>query len=290
MSKLCPGIIRSIVTTALIAITSATHAQPAPPVSSPAQLPSSKPQAPAVAVPTRTPTKQDLQLLSKAAGIFWKTDRSETESKVLLRGTKNGITINSIMQVKTIVQTGGKFRSQLTISLIGSTVKATYIIVSNGRDVWIHRPDRNEYTKTTFAAFDDNQIFIGISSFLFLSLNEKDRQEIITSLGTDRDLILNLNLPKPNNLQLITRQIDGVNLSAYSFDIEKSKADVFLSPENANLHKIEFSSQEPSLDMLFSETIINRSSQVNITDRTFTFTPPKGTKKVKSIKIELVAL
>jgi outer membrane lipoprotein-sorting protein len=290
MSKLCPGIIRTIITTALVAITSAAHAQPAPPVVSPAPAPSTKPQTPAVIVPTTAPAKQDLKLLSKAAGIFWQTDRSETESKVLLRGTKDGITINSTMQLKTIVQTGGKFRSQLTIALIGSTVKATYVIVSNGRDVWIHRPDRNEYTKTTVTAFDDNRIFIGISSFMFLSVNEKNRQELITSLGTDQDLILNLNLPKQNNLQLKIRQIDGMNLSAYSFDMGKAKADVFLSPENANLHKVEFSSQETSLDMLFSETIINRNSQVNITDRTFTFTPPKGTKKVKSIKIELVAL
>jgi outer membrane lipoprotein-sorting protein len=280
MSKLCPGIIRTIVTTALIAITSATQAQQAP-------LPSSKPQPPAVVVPTTAPTKQDLKLLSKAAGIFWQTDRSETESKVLFHGTKNGVTIDSTIQLKTIAQTGGKFRSQLTFTPIGSTVKATYVIVSNGADVWIHRPDRNEYTKTTFAAFDRDRVWIGISSFLFLSVDEKSRQQLIDSLGTDRDLIINLNPPKPKDLQWATRQIDGVNFSIYSFDVEKFKVDVFLPPENAHLQKIEFSSQEPILDLTFSETIIKRSSQVTITDRTFTFAPPKGTKKVKSIKIAL---
>lgn len=276
-----------IVSTALIAIASTTQAQPAPPVSAP--LPSTKPQTPAVVTPTTAPTKQDLKLLSKAAGIFWQTDRSETESKVVLGGTSDGITINSIMQVKTIVQTGGKFRSQLTFTPIGSKVKATYTIVSNGKNVWIHRPDRNEYTKTTFTAFDGDMIFIGISSFMFLSVDEEGRQNLTTSLGTDKDLILNLNLPKPKDLQWANRQVDGINLSMYSFDIEteKAKIDIFLSPENANLHRIEFSSKEPTLDMNFSETIIKRSSQVNITDRTFTFIPPKGTRKVKSIKIAL---
>jgi hypothetical protein len=287
MSKLCPGMIRTIVTTALVAMTSATHAQPAPPAASPAPAPSSKPQIPAVVVPTTAPTKQDLKLLSKAAGIFWQTDRSETESKVLFHGVKDGVTIDSTIQLKTIAQTGGKFRSQITFTPIGSTVKATYVIVSNGGDVWIHRPDRNEYTKTTFAGFDRDRVWIGVSSFMFLSVDEENRQKLIASLGTDRDLIVNLNPPKPKDLQWANRQIDGVNLSIYSFDMDKFKVDVFLPPENANLQKIEFTSQESNLDLIFSETIIKRNSQVNITDRTFTFTPPKGTRKVKSIKIAL---
>jgi outer membrane lipoprotein-sorting protein len=281
MSKLSSGIIRTIVITSLVAIASAIQAQPAP-------SPNTKPQTPAVVAPTTAPTKQDLKLLSKAAGIFWQTDRSETESSMVLRGTSDGITINSVMQVKTIVQTGGKFRSQLTFTPIGSKVKATYTIVSNGKNVWIHRPDRNEYTKTTFAGFNEDMVFIGISSFMFLSIDEEGRRNLMTLLGTDRDLILNLNLP-PKDLQWANRQVNGVNLSVYSFDaeIEKAKIDIFLSPENANLYKIEFSSKESNLDIIFSETIGKRDSQVNITDRTFTFTPPKGTKKVKSIKIGL---
>ena len=284
MSKLFPKIIRTLVTTALVAITSATQAQQAPPT---APLPSSKTQTPAVVVPTTAPTKQDLKLLSKAAGIFWQTDRSETESKMVFHGTNSGITIDSTIQIKTIAKTGGKFRSQITFTPLGSTAKASYIIVSNGTDVWIHRPDRNVYTKTTVVAFERDQFWIGISSFMFLRIDENMRQELITSLGTDQDLIVNLNPPKPKDLQFTTRQANGMNLSIYSFNIDKFKVDVFLPLENANLQKIEFSSKEPNLDLTFSETIINRSSQVNITDRTFTFTPPKGTKKVKSIKIAL---
>ena len=280
MSKLCPGIIRTILTTALISIASATQAQQVP-------LPSPKTQPPTVVVPTTAPTKQDLKLLSKAAGIFWQTDRSETESKMVFHGTNSGITIDSTIQAKTIVKTGGKFRSQITFTPLGSTAKATYIFVSNGVDVWIHRPDHNEYTKTTVAAFDRDRFWIGISSFMFLTIDEKMRQELITSLGTDQDLIINLNIPNPKNLQWANRQVDGVNLSVYSFNIDKFKVDVFLPLESANLQKIEFSGKEPSLDLTFSETIIKRSSQVNITDRTFTFTPPKGTKRVKSIKIAL---
>ena len=280
MSKLCPRIIRTIITTALIATSSATQAQQAP-------VPSSKTQIPATVAPATAPTKQDLKLLSKAAGIFWQTDRSETESKMVFHGTNSGITIDSTIQAKTIVKTGGKFRSQITFTPLGSTAKATYLFVSNGVDVWIHRPDINVYTKTTVAAFDRDRFWIGISSFMFLTIDEKMRQQLITSLGTDQDLIVNLNPPKPKDLQLTTRQDNGMNLSIYSFNIDNFKVDVFLPLENANLQKIEFSSKEPNLDLTFSETIINRSSQVNITDRTFTFTPPKGTKKVKSIKIVL---
>jgi outer membrane lipoprotein-sorting protein len=280
-----PKLFLVTMTTALIAIASAAQSQQLPPISAP--VPSSPATAPVAPVPLTIPTKQDLKLLSKAAGLFWQTDRSETESKVRFQGIKNGLKIDSTIDVKTIAQLGGNFRSQLTFTPIGSTVKATYLIVSNGGDVWIHRPDRNEYTKTTFAVFERDQIWAGVSSFMFLKVDEAGRKELIASLGTDQDLITNLNPPKPKDLQWANRQVDGVNLSIYSFDMDKFKVDIFLLPETAKLRKIEFTSQEAGLDLTFSETIIKRSSQVNITDRTFNFTPPKGTKKVKSIKIAL---
>lgn len=284
MSKLRPRIIRTIITTTLIAITSATHAQQAPPA-----VPSSSPksQTPAVLVPTTTPTKQDLKLLSKAAGIFLQTDRSEIESKMKFSVVGNGITADSTIDIKTIVQTGGKFRSQLTLTPIGSNVTATYVIVSNGANVWIHRPDRNEYAKTTFAAFGDDKFWIGISASMFLSIDEKDRKLLISSLGTDQDFIVNLDSQELKGLQLSTLQIDGVNSSVFSFDVKGSKMKVFLLSESADLQKVEFADQKSGSNVTFLETIIRRSSQVNITDRTFTFTPPKGTKKVKSIKIAL---
>jgi outer membrane lipoprotein-sorting protein len=275
----------STITTVLMAISSATPAQQLPPISVPA--PSSKTQPSAVPVPLKIPTKQDLKLLSKAAGIFWQTDRSETESKMRFQGVRDGIKVDSTIDVKTITQTGGKFRSQLIFTPIGSTAKATYTIVSNGGDVWIHRQDKNEYAKTTFAVFNRDRIWMGVSSFMFLAVDEVSRQQLIASLGTDQDLVVNLNPPKPTDLQWANRQIDGVNLTIYSFDMEKFKVDVFLPPETAKIQKIEFSSQEAGLDLTFSETILKRSSQVNITDRTFNFTPPKGTKKVKSINIAL---
>jgi outer membrane lipoprotein-sorting protein len=279
MSKL----LLSTITTVLIAIASATPAQQ-PPIAAPVPSPKTQPSAP---IPLKIPTKQDLKLLSKAAGIFWQTDRSETESKVRFQGVRDGIKVDSTIDVKTITQTGGKFRAQLIFTPIGSTTKATYLIVSNGGDVWIHRQDKNEYTKTTFAKFDRDRIWMGVSSFMFLAVDEASRQQLIASLGTDQDLVVNLNPPKPTDLQWANRQIDGVNLTIYSFDMEKFKVDIFLPPETAKLQKIEFSSQEAGLDLTFSETIIKRSSQVNITDRTFNFTPPKGTKKVKSINIAL---
>jgi outer membrane lipoprotein-sorting protein len=274
----------STLTMALMVISSAVHAQQLPPTS---PAPSSPATAPVAPVPLTIPTKQDLKLLSKAAGLFWQTDRSETESKTWFYGTRDGVKVNSTIDVQTIVQTGGKFRSQLTFTPIGSTQKTTYLLVSDGGYVWIYRKDRNEYTKTTVAVFNNERNWIGISSFLFLSLDEANRQGLIASLGTDQDIIMNLNQPKPEDLQFANRQIDGVNLSVYSFNVNQFKVDVFLRPETAKLLKIEFISQEPGLDLKFSETIIKRSSQVNITDRTFTFTPPKGTKKVKFVKIAL---
>jgi hypothetical protein len=148
-----------------MAIASATPSQQLPPILAPAPSPKTQPSA--VPIPLKTPTKQDLKLLSKAAGIFWQTDRSETESKMRFQGIRDGIKVDSTIEVKTITQTGGKFRAQLIFTPIGSTTKATYLIVSNGGDVWIHRQDKNEYTKTTFAVFNHDRIWMGVSSFMF---------------------------------------------------------------------------------------------------------------------------
>ncbi|MBS9388166.1 MAG: hypothetical protein HEQ33_04355 [Dolichospermum sp. WA123] len=59
----------------------------------------------------------------------------------------------------------------------------------------------------------------------------------------------------------------------------------FVQPDNANLKQVELVGKSEGLDILLTEKILNRIANPNVTPQTFTFSPPRGTKKVKSLSI-----
>jgi hypothetical protein len=298
MSKLLLG---TIVVSLSIGLASVTQAQIspgslAPPKSTiPAQTPS--PKVPTTTVPAQTlppqmpgTTTPNLRLLSKAVGVFWQSDRMETDSQVLMHVGSQGMDIDVSAQIKTIAQTGNKFQARLTFAPIGNRPKTSCIITSNGRDVWIYRPDRRQYAKTTFTAFrsSSNWLWTGVSSSLFLSITEADRQDILASLGTERDFTRAMPASQFKDLLGTERQIDGQNLYAYSYDIKEQGLtfNVFVQPQAATVQRIEFNGKTDGMDIRFSEKIITRNPQVDIPKQTFQFVPPKGVKKVKSLPID----
>jgi hypothetical protein len=297
MSKLLVG---TLVTSVLIGLASVTQAQISPRSLTPpkstilVQTPSPKipGSIPTQTLPPQTPdtTTPDLTLLSKAVGVFWQSDRIETDSQVLMQIASNGIDIDMSAQIKTIAQTGNKFQARLTFAPIGLRPKTTCIITSNGRDVWIYRPDRRQYVKTTFAAFrsSSNWFWTGVSSSLFLSITEADRREIIASLGTDRDFTKAMPASQFKDLLGAERQIDGQKLYAYSYDIKEQGLtfNVFVQSQTATVKRIEFNVKTDGIGIKFSENIITRNSQIDIPKQTFQFVPPKGVKKVKSLPID----
>ena len=285
MSKLLLG---TIVAAVLIGLTSVSQAQISPGATPPPKSTVPTPTAPPKASTSTTP---DLTLLSKAVGVFWQSDRTETNSQILLHGEGQGIDRNMSLQVNTIAQIGNKFQTQLVIAPIGSSPKITYTLVSNGKDVWIYRPDRRQYAKTTFAAFraSSNWLWTGVSSSVFLSLTAADRREMLLSLGTDRDVIKSVPPEQLKDLSGSERQIDGKNLYAYSYNFKDAgfSFDIFLQPQTASVQRIEFNGKVDDMNVKISEDILSRNPQVNITKKTFEFVPPKGVKKVKNLEIEL---
>jgi outer membrane lipoprotein-sorting protein len=303
MSKLLLG---AIVSSALIGLNTVSQAQVSPGVTPPkSPIPTqTQPQKTPVATPpnatTPTPTQvpktpgtnaTDLNLLSKAVGVFWQSDRTETDSQMLIQGKQQGFKFEMSAQVKTIAQLGNKFQTQLVFAPVGATSKATYTIVSNGRDVWIYRPDRRQYAKTTFDAFRSSSswLWTGISSSLFLTISAADRQEMLSALGTDRDVIKSLPSSQFKDLIGSERQVDGQNLYNYSYNFKQEGFvfDVLIQPQAATVQRIEFNGNFDGMDITLSEQIISRKPQAVISKQTFQFVPPKGVKKVKAIEIEL---
>ncbi len=281
MSKLFSGI---AIATLLMGLAGNTQAQLPP--ASPTPTPQSQPAAPTPAV-TNTP---DLALLGRAVGLFWQTDRAETKSQMTIDATSDGVNMKIYTQIKTIAQIGNKFATTLTFTSAEGAIKATYKIISNGKKVWIYRPDRRQYQETTFAKFDrgSDSFWIGASSFIFISLSESERKEIVNTLGSDRQILTTLFKGQTGDLQGNKQQIDGEELYNYSYDnkAEKWRFNGLVRPQTATLEQIEISGKYQTIDIAIAEKIIDRNSQPKISPQTFRFSPPKRVKKVKSLEID----
>jgi outer membrane lipoprotein-sorting protein len=300
-----------VVTAVLVSLTGNAQAQlpsaspSIPPVQpQPSGLPSPLPNnSTPTPTPTPTPTTApsatnlDLQLLSKAVGKFWQGNRSQTQSQIVM--TIQGKTTNAkLVQInatsKTTAQTGDRFRSQLTISKVGNPSKLTYTIVGNGKNVWVYSPAKRQYAKYTFAAFKSEyySTLIGLSSVFFVSMPESTRQQIVASLKTNSNPLSSIPLTDIKNLQGSNRLVDGQNLYVYSYDNKEEKLSFngLVQPDTGMLKQIEFVSNDERADLKITEKIISHTTSNNTTDRTFRFTPPRGTTQVKSVSNDLIKL
>jgi hypothetical protein len=265
---------------AFIASIGTSQAQLAPESTTP--IPQSQPTS-----STPTPLKAtDLPLIKKAVGKFWQTDRAETESQIEIDSSDENEKAKYFISVKTIGQVGRKFRSELTINRVGETSKTKYTIVSDGRNAWIYQPNLRQYAEIGTDDFgrDPSAAIVGLSSFLFTSLDEVQRRGLISDVSGGHSQMISLENLKL--LQLRQQQIDRRDLSIYTYGDEDIELKIigFLYPQTAMLERteIKFGDREK---YEFVEKIVKRNSQVIINKKTFTFSPPKGVEKVNSLQI-----
>jgi outer membrane lipoprotein-sorting protein len=277
MSKFFSGI---AIATLLIGLTGTTQAQVPP--ASPTPTPQAQPASPV--------TTPDLNLLSKAVGLFWQTDRAETKSQMTIDVAADGTNVKMYAQIETIAQTGNKFVTKLTFSSPGESAKSTYKIISNGKKVWVYRADRRQYMETTFAKFNDSSdsFWIGTSSFLFTSLNETERRDIVSTLGSDRNIFTTLLKGQTGDLQGRKQQLDGEELYNYSYENKQDNwiFNGLIQPQTGLVKQIEIAGKTQGMNFSIADKIISRNPQPTISSKTFRFSAPKGVKKVKSLEID----
>jgi outer membrane lipoprotein-sorting protein len=256
-----------------------------------AQLPpESKPPTPQSqsTSPTSTPLKAtDLPLLKRAIGKFWQTDRAETESQMEIDSSGEKGKSKYFVSVKTIAQIGRKFHSELTIDRVGQKSKIKYTIVSDGEKVWVYRPDTRQYIETSNSEFysKPSASIIGLFSITFITLTDVQRQELTADILGEHNRILSLETFK--DLQVRQQEIDKQNLSIYTYSDRDNEVSIsgLIDPQAAMFERIEFKFVNKQNRNEMVEKMIKRNSQPIITDKTFTFSPPKGVKKVKSLQI-----
>lgn len=267
----------------LITLAGTTQAQ-IPPASTTTPTPQSQPIS-----PTSTPLKAtDLPLLTRAVGKFWQTDTAETESQMEIDSYDEKGKTKAFVSIKTIAKVGRKFRSKLTIDRVNQKSKIKYVLVSDGKKVSIYRPDLRQYAETSIEEFYSKSAasIIGLFSITFISLNEVQRQELITDILGENNKILSLENFK--SLQVRQQQIDKQNSSVYTYSDRDGEVSIsgFINPQTVMFDRIVFKFGDKQNRTKMVEKMIKRNFKPTITDKIFTFSPPKGVKKVKSLQTE----
>ncbi|WP_083389481.1 hypothetical protein [Trichormus sp. NMC-1] len=233
----------------------------------------------------QTETKTDLELLAKTIRDFLQSSSYLTESEYLFNAKMQGTDLSFNIKTKTITQSGRKFRSEITFTEQGDKEKSTRLVISDGKQVWIYRPDLKQYAVTSYAAFEES-FLIGLSSLTFVEIPEDVRQSIAQSENS-KFIVEEFGLTNLKELQQEQRRVDGEELSIYTYKDSREGFTFsgFIQPQTANLKQLEMRGKIAGLDIVITEKILQRTTAPAIDAQTFTFTPPAGVKKVRSLSI-----
>jgi outer membrane lipoprotein-sorting protein len=231
----------------------------------------------------------DLPLLIKTGETFFKGNNYQTISQMQLRGTNNGIDVTINIQAKTIVNSANKFRSEIAFSQNNKPSKESAIVVSDGKQVYIYRPDLKQYSVISSQAFNksNDSFFIGLSSSFFLEFADDIGQYIASGALSQPEVIKEISTAANEAIKGEKLNEQGKQLYVYSFDDPKQgyTLSAYVNPQLANLEKMQIVGKDNGFDIAIIENIQQRTEIKTLAQQTFRFTPPKGAKKVKSLSI-----
>jgi len=254
----------------------------------------------AVAVTPQSPSAQserisqasnqpDMALLAKVIQQFLKNASYETTSEIRVSSVTGNTSVQTSAQVKTIAQYPNKFRSEITFAnpdKPGTTVTATAI--SNGKQVWLYRPDLRQYQVLTLKQFDDfdDSYWLGFSNLMFTQAPNELRQFVGASEANSAQLVQAIGL-ELKDLQGAPQTVDNQPLYVYQYKDPKESFtySAFVEQASAAVRRFQISGRTDGADVLIVENITNRTPNPTIAPNTFTFSPPAGAKQVKKLAI-----
>lgn len=232
-------------------------------------------------------SKLNLPLLAKATAAFVQSDRYRTESEMRVKASSGGTDVTSVAKVTTLVQVPYLFRAEITFpSDTGKEVKS--IVISDGKRVWMYRPDLKQYAVTPFEKFDDldDYYWIGMSSYWYSSVTPDVRELFTNGSLTDPQVLKELSMTGTSPLKGSSQILNGRSLYSYAFtDKEGFTISALVEPTTAELKQIRLTGKSDGFNVDIAELILTRTPNPAIAPSTFKFTPPSGAKLVKSVEI-----
>jgi outer membrane lipoprotein-sorting protein len=234
-------------------------------------------------------TKPDLSFLLPTVTAYLKNNLSQTESEMQVRGTSPGSTFTINARLKVIAKYPNNFRAEIAFTQPGSASSNSYLVVANGTKTWIYSPSLKQYAVMSYADFQksDDSFLIGLSSLFFLEAPQDVRSLVAQGKLSPQDFLTSVAASNDTSLKGGRRTVAGQQY--YVYEIKEPKEDytlnVFVEPKTAKLDQLQLTGKSEGLDVVVTEKIIRRITNPVVSASTFSFTPPQGTKLVKSLPL-----
>ena len=258
----------------------------------PAAPPATTQDAPAVAA-----SGVDLALMRKAFAVF-DAPTLQTETTFVLDAKGGGVSFTARVQLNVVAKraAGKKFRANVAlVSPEGlATTGAKYVVVSDGAQVFTHRPGANQYSaalRKSWDAGDDDLPVLGLFASTYLDGFLSGFNALLAS-ADDKTI---LDAFRQQGLKLSGEKTGQNGVEGYVFTLDFGKTAgagptyrLFVEPATGALKQLELKTREKNLDVTITETVARVSATPGgVTAATFAFAPPAGTKKVKTLVVEV---
>lgn len=250
----------------------------------------------AIAIPPKTSSLQvsqatapNLPLLAQVIKKFLENSSYETNSEVRVNSIAGNTTVKTSVNVKTIAQHPNQFRSEITFTKPNQPgTKITTLIISNGKQVWLYRPDLRQYQIMTYSEFDqfEDSYWLGFSTMIYGQIPPEVRQAIVENQATSQQIVEAVGL-ELKDLQGGPQSLDNRPLYVYRYRDAREgfTFSAFVEPATATLQQMQIAGKFEGADITIAERLLSRTPNPAITPTSFSFSPPPGVKQVKTLAI-----
>jgi outer membrane lipoprotein-sorting protein len=252
-------------------------------------------------VPTVTPktnpvsgTAEDLTLFLRAFRDFSQGNAVQTTSKLSLDAKTEGATLQSVVYIKAIAQKPKQFRADISFKSEEGSKARTYQVISDGKTVWIYRPDTQQYSVQTYEQFDksDDSFLIGSATSLYLN-SPNDFQKTVTdealsAIAADPKMVASFYKETGTTFKGYQKDETNQNYAVYTWDDTQgasSHMNLLISPQTSTIQQFLITGKEKGMTINLREVIVERVPNPKLEPSTFRFQPSATAKRVKALSL-----
>jgi outer membrane lipoprotein-sorting protein len=254
-------------------------------------LPKALPISPIEQSSPKILNKEQRSLLLKVFKKYFGSDHAQSSTTTKLEVTSGVLSFQAVVNHKTLIESATRYRSEIEFISNDNSTSRKYLVVSDGKILWIYRPDAKKFAILPQQDFGKNPLLmlnVDALSIIFLMrppnvqqlLKEdiKDNAEIVKTL-TQLGLEVAGNEIDAQGNTLVVYKTSVTNLpQMYDFE-----ARVLIDPNTETLKQIYFSGEQKGVRVKMSEIVLERSVPTTFEPKTFSSYPPIGTKRVPKL-------
>jgi outer membrane lipoprotein-sorting protein len=239
-------------------------------------------------------TAEDLTLFLRAFRDFSQGNAVQTTSKLSLDAKTEDTTLQSVVYIKAIAQKPKQFRVDIAFKSDERSKARTYQVISNGKTVWIYRPDTQQYSIQTYEQFDksDDSFLIGSATSLYLN-SPNDFQKTVTdealsAIAADPKLVASFYKETGTTFKGYQKDETNQNYAVYVWDDTQAasyRMNLLISPQTSTIQQFLINGKDKGMTLNLREVIVERIPNPKLDPDTFRFKPTATAKQVQSISL-----